>query len=80
MTGRLSGKGSAYFIFDELVEAELRRAAGDLEGARTALLPALELEPPIRNISMAMRVLAMGADIEADSASEAASPASKEAD
>ena len=73
--GRLSGKGSAYFMFDELVEAELRRAAGDLAGARTAILPALELEPPIRNIPMAMRVLAMGAAIEADSASEAGSPA-----
>ena len=76
----LSGAGQAYPIFDELVEAELRRSSGDLEGTRAASRPVLEREPPVGNISMALRVLALAAAIEADSAGEAGPEVPEEAD
>jgi len=61
-----SGTGRAYFMFDELVEAERRRWVGDLSGARAAIRPVLEQEPPIGNILMAVRAFALAASLEAD--------------
>ena len=75
--GRLAGR--SYFMFDEQVEAELCRSTGDLEGARSALRPVLELEPPVWNAPMALRVMALAAAIEADGVRDAGTDASEEA-
>jgi DNA-binding CsgD family transcriptional regulator len=77
---RLSGTGRSYFLFDELVEAELRRCTGDLAGARAAIRPALEQEPPIRSVLMTVRALALAAAIEADGVSEAGSEGFEDGD